>query len=442
VTDSENSPGQAREAPLSAPVSSIAPTPRRRLTTLAAMLFLEHAILGAWVPLLQLHLRALGFSGTQIGSIYATLAVASIIAPWLGGQLADRVIPAQWVMLVSHLCGAVLLWWTAASTRYETILALLFCNAIVYMPTLALSNLIVFRHLADSERQFGYVRLWGTLSWVVVAGALGLWLSRPSWLPGAQQAQMVDSVRLAAILSVILSLFCLALPPTPPEKAGASARLAALGALRTLRDRSGIVLIVVSFFLALEMPFVYPFASLFLQSLGVSEAHVSPLLALSQVGEIVAFLLLAGAIRRLGFKTTFLIGVASWMIRFTIWSIGGPWPLIVLSLPLHGCCYAFVIGLGQIFVDQRSAPDTRASAQALHQVLTFGVGMWIGNLVGGTALDLFQFELPDGSPAVDFTQFYLWPALLAALCLVVFAALFKTPTRREAALPEPPDLPM
>ena len=198
---------------------------------------------------------------------------------------------------------------------------------------------------------------------------------------------------------------------------------------------------LVSFLLAAGMPYAYPFGGLLLRSLGVSDAGVSPLMSIGQAGEIVAFLLLAVSLRRLGFKATFLIGVASWAVRFGIWSLGGPWPLVVFAISLNGLCYAFVLGLGQMFVDQRSDPDTRASAQALHQVVTFGVGMWLGNLIGGAALDCFQHQLPDGTSATDFTQFYLWPALGATACFVIFALLFKTPTPRAARPAPPPDLP-
>ena len=416
-------------------------TPRGRLIVLAIMLFLEHAVLGAWVPLLQLHLRDLGYSGTQIASCYATLAIAAIFAPWLAGQLADRVMPAQWVMFASHLGGAVLLWCAAGSVRFEVTLVLLQLNALVYMPTLALSNLIAFRHLTDREQEFGYVRLWGTASWIVVAGLLGVWLSRPSWLLIAAGAGPVDGLRLGAMLSVALAVFSLILPATPPENAGGS-RLAALGAVRMLRDRSCAVLMLVSFLLALAMPFVYPFGSLFLRSLGVAQAGVPPLMAIGQAGEIVAFVLLGLSLGRFGVKVTFLIGIASWMVRFAIWSFGGPWPLIVASLGLHGFCYAFVFGLGQMFVDRHADPDTRASAQALHLVVTFGFGSWLGNLLGGLAFDVFQRAGSGATPVTDFTQFYLWPTLGCAVCFVIFASFFKTPRLREARPAPPPDLPM
>lgn len=411
-------------------------TPRGRLVVLALMLFLEHAILGAWVPLLQLHLRSCGFTGSQIASCYATLASAAIIAPWVAGQLADRVLPAQVVMFISHLFGAVLLWWTAGCTRFQTVWVLLQLNALVYMPTLALSNLIAFRHLADREQEFGHVRLWGTASWIIVAGLLGVWLSRPGWLPPAAEAGPVDGLRLGAVLAVTLAVFSLALPKTPPEKTRGS-RLAALGALKLLRDRSCAVLLLVSFLLALAMPFVYPFGSLFLRSLGVGAAGVAPLMALGQAGEIIAFFILGTALRRWGVKLTFLIGIAGWALRFAIWSLGGPWPLIVASLGLHGACYAFVFGLGQMFVDHQAEPDTRASAQTLHLVITFGVGSWLGNLLAGLTFDHYQAT---GGPA-DFRHFYLWPAIGSAVCLLIFGLFFRTPRRHATPPPAAPDPP-
>lgn len=406
------------------------------------MLFLEHAVLGAWIPLLQLHLKDLHFSGAQISWIYATPAIASIFAPWIAGQLADRVFSARTVMFVSHLFSGVVLWAVGDQTRFEMILLLMFLHAMVYMPTLAVSSMIVFRHLANREREFGSVRLWGTASWVVVAGLLGLWLSKPAWLPGARQAEVPDCTRLAALLSFGLVLFCAALPATPPERGPTSRPLAAIDALSMFRERSFTVLLLVSFLLSMLMPFVYPYGGLFLRSAGVTESQLAPLMAIGQVSEIVMFLLLAVAIRRFGLKTTFLIGAACWALRFAVWSLGEPWALVVASLGLHGFCYAFVFGLGQVFVDQCAKPDIRASAQALHQVITFGLGTWAGITLAGMAHDGFQHLTADGTLAVDYAQFYFWPTLSAVVCFVAFAIFFKTTTPRPARPVPPPDLPM
>ena len=410
---------------------SDARTPRGRMTELSVLLFLEHSILGAWSPLYQLHLRDLGFDGIQIGTVYSTMAIASIFAPWIVGHLADRVMPAQWVMCICHLCGAALLWTVGSCTSYWSILLLMTLNAFAHMPTLALSNTIVFRNLADAQHEFGLVRLFGTSSWIVMALVVGYWISRPAWLPIAAHATAVDSVYFAAVLSAILAVFCLMLPSTPPRREPGVVRIAAHGALRILRDRSALVLMLVTFILSLGFPFAYPLGGLFFRSLGVSDAAISPWMSLGQVGEVFAFFFLSVIVRRLGFKTTFLLGVACWGLRFGIWALGGPWPLVVFAIILNGGCYAFVLGLGQIFVDRQSDPSTRASAQSMHQVVAFGFGMWLGNYLAGAMLDHFHRALPDGTMATDFTQVYLWPALSAALCFIVVLLFFKTPKPRE-----------
>jgi nucleoside transporter len=411
------------------------------MTVLSLMLFLEHAILGAWVPLFQLRLRDLSFSGEQISWIYAAPAVASIFAPWIAGQLADRVFSARSVLFVSHLFSGAALWLVGSQTRYEVILLLIFVHAMLYMPTLSVSNMIVFRHLADRERQFGIVRLWGTASWIFVAGLMGLWLGRPGWLPGAAGAEVADCVRLAALLSMTLVLFCVFIPATPPERASAGAPLAAVDALRMFRQRSFAVLMLVSFLLAMMLPFIYPYGGLYLNSLGVSDSQMAPLMSIGQVSEVIMFLLLGWCVGRLGLKRAFLVGCAFWCVRFVIWAADAPWPLVVASLGVHGFCYAFVFGLGQIFVDQCAKPDVRASAQALHQVVTFGLGSWIGVALAGAAYDAFQ-DQGGGTAGVDFTQFFLWPAVLAAVCFVIFAVLFKTPRLDATRPPAVPDLPM
>ena len=417
-------------------------TPRSRLALLAAMLFLQHAIFGCWVPVLQLHLQTLGFSGGQIGWIYAAPAISSIFAPWIAGQLADRVFSAPLVMAGSHLLSGICLWLASGQSEFAPTLVFISIHALLYMPTLGLSNLIVFRNLADREHEFGLVRLWGTASWIVMAAVIGFWLSRPAWLPGAANANPSDGLRLAAVLSFVLTAFCFLLPSTPPVRGGSNQSLAIGAALQLLRDRSFAIFMAITFVLAAMMPFVYPYGGLFLRSLGVSDAKLAPLMAIGQCSEVAMFFLFSIALRRLGLKRMFLIGTAAWMVRFVIWSFGFPWPLVVASLGLHGFCYAFVIGLGQVLVDRLAPPDARASAQAFHQVVAFGVAAWLGTILAGSMHDALTHTTPDGTVEVAYGIFFAIPAVAVAVCFVVFALFFKPP-KPSAARPDPvPDLPM
>src|SRR5437016_13693454 len=78
---------------------------------LSVMNFLEFAVWGAWFVVLGQYLNALKFSGKQIGSIYGTMALGSIITPILFGAAADKFIASETLMVILHLVGAGLLFW-------------------------------------------------------------------------------------------------------------------------------------------------------------------------------------------------------------------------------------------------------------------------------------------------------------------------------------------
>src|SRR5207248_1536469 len=88
---------------------------------LAAMMFLEFAAWGAWVPLLGNHLARLGFGEAEIASVYGTGALATMLAPLVGGQIADRWFRAERFLAVSHLAAAVCFWRMAGATSFGAV---------------------------------------------------------------------------------------------------------------------------------------------------------------------------------------------------------------------------------------------------------------------------------------------------------------------------------
>lgn len=421
----------------SASTSALSDTPHAhsrfgRLTLLCTLMFLEHAIFGAWIPVMPLHLKQLGFSPLQIGNLFGILSLAGLAAPWIGGHLADRVISAQALLAIGHAAGAILFWLAASATDYWSILLLLLAASFIYLPTFTVTNHIVFRHLADPLHEFGKVRLWGTASWVAMSAIMGLWLARPAWLPFAQHAQLSDCLRLAALMSAALAAFAFFVPRTPPEAADPEAgRFAFIDVLKMLRDRSFRLLLVISFLLSLINPFIYPVGAAFLQSLGISEAGVAPLLSLGQAGEVFAFLLLGPILRRIGFKAMFLVGIAAFILRFAAWSIGQPLALVIAAIPLHGISYAYFIGLGQTYTNKIASRDVRATAQALHYFASAGIGGWIGNWMAAAACLAFTMPGPTGVIAVQYGYVFMIPLLIALISGVVFSLGF------HSARPDP-----
>ena len=146
---------------------------------LGIMMFLQYAIWGAWAPVLSEYLGSvLGYSPFQVSFIYALLPLATIISPFVGGQIADRYFSSQKVVAFLQLTGGALLVWVSTISDYSTMMWVMAIYCLIYAPTLALTNSIAFINLKNSEKEFGYIRVWGTIGWIAAGLLLAGWRKR------------------------------------------------------------------------------------------------------------------------------------------------------------------------------------------------------------------------------------------------------------------------
>lgn len=390
---------------------------------LGAMMFLQYAIWGAWAPVLSQYLTTdLGFSGIQIGVIYSLLPLATIIAPFIGGQIADRYFSSEKFIAVLQLLGGGLLIYISRLTDYHSMMWLMFVYCILYAPTLALTNSVAFINLSRSEKEFGQIRVWGTIGWIVAGLALSGW----RYLGQASPALIVqgDTLFLAGIFSLIMGIQAFSLPHTPPRKEGAKP-WAFLEALKMLKDRNILIFMVISFVVATELMFYYVLTAPFLGSekIGLTSAGIPLIMVIAQVAEIfVMALLLPYLISRIGIRKILVLGVLAWPIRYIIFAIGQPAWLVIASLALHGFCFVFFFVAAFIYVDMVSPRDIRHSAQSLITLVTYGFGNYVGSLFAGKVKDFFTVN-----DVTNWTGVFLIPCGLTILCALAFLFFFKDP---------------
>lgn len=386
---------------------------------LSVMMFLQFAIWGAWAPVLGPHLTNLKFSGEQTGFIFGLLPLASIFAPMIFGQIADRYLPTQWILGVLHLLGGVFLWRLASVTEYQPFMLNMLLFSICYAPTLVLTNSLAFANIGNAEKEFGSIRVLGTIGWIAAGLTLGVLMHR---IPGATFA---EALRLGAYCSIALGLFSFALPHTPPKKEGTNP-WAFLEAFSLLKDRNFLIFILISFVVATELQFYYIPTGDFLQYLGVKGDNVSTVMTLGQIAEIfVMALMLPAVLPRVGLRKALVLGIIAWPIRYAIFALGATvgasmqW-LVIASLTLHGFCYVFFFTVGYIYVDQVAPPHIRASAQSLIGIVTNGIGLYVGSFLTGKVLDHYKVNGVENWQGV-----FLIPCVLTVLCALVFPFLFR-----------------
>lgn len=397
---------------------------------LTLMMLLEYAIWGAWAPVLFAYLTdpvakgGLGFNGVEGSVIYSMLPLASIVAPFLAGQLADRLFASERLLGALHLFGGGSLIVMASRHDYRGMLYWMLGFSLLYAPTLALTNVIAFRNLSNTEKEFGGIRVGGTIGWIISGLVLTLLRNR---FPTATPHGWSDSLFLAGIMALLLGVFSFSLPHTPPKREGVNP-WAFIEAFKLLKDKNFAVFVGVSFIVATELQFYYVLTGKFLQDrMGIAPENVPGWMTLAQIAEIVVMaVLLPKLLPIMGIRKTMVVGILAWPIRYVIFALGALHPelkwLVIASLTLHGFCYVFFFTVGFIYVDEVAHSDIRASAQGLIALVVLGVGSYMGTIFTGKIQDAFTNAATNST---DWFKVFLVPCVLTILCAIVFPLLFR-----------------
>ena len=392
---------------------------------LSFAMFMEYAIWGAWFPVLAARLLGpLKMSGKQTGWIYATLPLACIVSPLLAGQLADKYFNAVWILAISHLVGAVLLFIAARKTSFKGLFVVMLFYSVFFAATLPLVNSVMFYHLgrvyadeAAVDAASGKIFLWAPVAWALA----GYFLTGWRW-KFKTEVQGRDCLFLAAALSLIMGVGCMFLPDTPPTPAAAEAAQAPLvKTMQLLREGNFLLFVVISMIIAGLMQFYFQGTARFMQDIGIKSKNVPASMAIAQVVQAIAtFFALGVLLSSLGYKWTLVIGAAFWLLLYIIYLAEKPWWLIILTQSLHGLAYVFFIIAGQIFTKWYAPKEILSSTQALIFTATTGVGLLLGTRVAGVIMDKFKTE-----EKFQWRQIFIVPGAIALVCILVFAIFFK-----------------
>jgi nucleoside transporter len=433
---------------------------------LCVMMFLNIFIWGAWFLLVSDYLTTLGFTPTQKSWALNAWSLASITALFFSNQFVDRNFAAEKFLAFSHLVGGLSMIALAWATTFWPFFLLLLLHSLFFVPTVSITNSIAFANLKDPQKQFGPVRLWGTIGWIAASWPSIFIFANWSNIPNLQQAGFVDWLGaifdpanskkgdayvtgvssmfiVAGIASLVLAAFSLTLPHTPPKpvKEGEN-RLAWLEAMRLLGKPFLLTLFVVTLIdAAVHQGYFVLTASFLKNKVGIPAQWIMPVMSIGQVAEVATMAILGFVLKKLGWRATMVIGILGHTARFAVFAFfPEPAPAILINV-LHGICYAFFFATVYIFVDEFFPKDARASAQGLFNFLILGLGPFVGNNVWPQLEGVFKVgetigEDGKATPIIDYQSLFLVPAaagLVAAILLLIF---FRPPETVKEPLPE------
>lgn len=410
-------------------------------TKLFIMMVLEFFIWGAWLPLIFGYLPAMGLSETEQKLILSAFPVAAIIGMFFSNQFADRNFAAEKFLAFSHLVGglamAALAWvkfnrppvpaGAEVPTLYDgafwTFFGLMALHCLLYVPTISITNSIAFSHMKDSQKEFGIVRMGGTIGWILAAWPIAYILH------GKDAAEVIKATSsifiISGVASIALAVFSLGLPHTPANKASGSDNLAWLKAGKLLGIPAVLVLFIATFIDATIHNGYFVMAGGYIAKV-LTHAKIDPawttvVMSLGQVAEILTMAVLGTVLAKLGWRITLIIGILGHAARFLVFAFmpEATWVIILVQL-LHGICYAFFFATVYIYIDAVFPKDIRTSAQGLFNFLILGIGdlaaKWIFIPLIGKWVTGNGFE--------GYRELFLVPVGLAFFASVLLAVAF------------------
>lgn len=385
------------------------------ITKLSFMMLLQYFVWGAWYVTLSTYMaKNLDASGVEIGAAYNALAIATMISPFFIGMVADRFFAAQRIMAVLHIAGAALLYYASQVQDNTGFYWLVLVYSLLYMPTIALSNNIAFQQMSDPGRMFPWIRVFGTVGWIVA----GLMIAALDIEGTAFTFQM------AAIASLALGVFSFILPDTPPKgKAADASASSAIGtdAFVLFKNKPYLIFFIAAILVCIPLSFYYGFANLFLNQAGMEDAAGK--MTLGQVSEGLFILAIPFLFYRIGVKNMVLIGMIAWFLRYIFFAHGDSgdnlW-MLYAGIILHGICYDFFFVTGYMYTERKAGDKIKNAAQGLFTFATYGLGMFIGTGFSGFVADHYS-----ENGEFQWTSIWYVPAAIAVVVLIYFVIFFK-----------------
>jgi PPP family 3-phenylpropionic acid transporter len=375
--------------------------PAVRLGAFYAAVFL---VVGIQLPFWPVWLAGRGLEPQQIAFVFAAAIWAKVIATPALGALADRFGRSRAVMVALAavaMVGYAALW---PAVGFWPILALNLLAGVAQSALMPLGDSITLAAVRSDGLDYGRVRVWGSVSFILAAVASG-WA-----LAYAPPAMLVGNEVLLLVLlaSAVLFFACLAIPPGAAPRGGRS-RWAALAGFAG--DRRFWLFVVSAAALQASHQLYYGFGTLYWRELGFSDGVIGALWAEGVVAEIVLFWFSRQLVARLGPLGLMALGGVAGILR---WSLIGILPGLGAAALLQ-LLHAGTFGASHLgamhFMARSVPPHAAASAQSLYAALSAGLGSGLVMLAAGWLYTAY------GGQAYPFMALLSAAGLAGILCL-------------------------
>ena len=356
-----------------------------RLGLLYAVIFGSIAIL---YPYLSLYLDLRGFSPSSIGLILGMMEIAGLAAPFALSRFADRTGHFRSIMALMILMAAAGLAILHRSHSFPVILLAVMVYGFFFKPISSMSDALSGRVLIDSTVNYGRVRVWGTVSFVLVS----------LYLQGTGVMESDSPRRYMTAFFVALAAIFIIIPAAPGAPLHDNASMKANFGLRGM-PKGYYSFLLIGFIGNIGFAVYQAFGALYFAEI-VGVGGVSGLFALASITEIPSLFFGGRILGSLGHRRMLFIAQGTCLLRLVILALF-PYALpVALSQLTHAFCFGFFLISGVDWVNRIVPVRRRALGMGLFIAVTFSGSQLVGSALGGYLLEFGGFSLMFGIGAL------------------------------------------
>ena len=328
---------------------------------------------GAFMSYWPVWLRDRGVTDTEIGTLFGSRQIISVIATLSVGWIAHRLGGPRGVMVTLGLAAVVMIGAYQFSTSFLAIFIVTMIWGFMWSPPMPLYDGVLVTETKRHGLDYARVRMWSSVAFIGGTFMAGIAVDRygPPW---------VLYVGMASI--VLLAPCAWLLPATPARVAGADHGHVSFSVRDLLRSPAFLLFLMAGGFCQASHSVLYSFGTLTWRAAGIDDVTISSLWAESVAIEIVLMLFGGWLLKRLGVCGLIALGLAAGMVRWTAMAFTTELWALVLLQALHSCTFA-ACHLGAMAFLQRALP---AHGAAIAQSLYYALG------TGATQALVYQFS--------------------------------------------------
>jgi nucleoside transporter len=380
------------------------------------MMFFQYMMYAVWWMPLAAYLTNLHVADVQKSLILSSMAIGCMASPLIG-MVADRHFAGQKVLFILNLLYSVFLVFAASTSNHGLILVFLMLAMLFYMPSWSLTSAIAMAHSPSED--FPKIRVFGSVGHVA-SGICSLVAVHLLHL-------QFDGTHLpfyaGAGIGIVAAMFNLTLPDTPPPAKGKKGSIIdtfGLGTVRLMKDRNFAFFIILSFLSLISFAMYWSYFSEFL--LNIKTEFITITINWGILAEMGFILLVPSAIKRFGLRRVMILGLVAMILRYLSLYAGGVadqhW-MYYIGILVHGLIFGFFYLGGQIYIDKKAPEELKAQAQGFIFLMTFGVGLLVGNLIDGKVISLFK-SVSGEETVYDWNSIWGFTTLFSLFLVLAF----------------------